>query len=233
MELRSQTAVSFAIAAAFWLMPALGAESFEIKVRHDHLRKGCTGTLLIDERGVSFAASEKQQKPHAWRWEWPDIQRFELSPEKLRVLTYQDISWKLGADREYEFDVLERQGLDEAYRFLRNRLDQRFVAILADGDAEPLWKIPVKRLGRIRGSEGTLVVAVDRIVYRSTQRGHSRTWRYQDIENVSTSGRFELTVTTYERVFNFQLKEVLDEKRFNDLWRRLNQAKSLELLSLK
>lgn len=97
----------------------------------------------------------------------------------------------------------------------------------------------MKRLGRIRGSEGALLVGADRIVYRTSRQGDSRTWRYSDIENISTSGPFQLTITTFERDkfhygnykgFNFQLKEALDEARYDELWRRLNQSKGLKLI---
>ena len=95
-------------------------------------------------------------------------------------------------------------------------------------------------LGRVSGSEGALEVGADRIVYKTTKKRQSRTWRYGDIENISASGPFQLTLTTYERAkthygnlkgFNFQLKQALDEKRFNLLWRRVNQTKGLELLT--
>jgi hypothetical protein len=100
--------------------------------------------------------------------------------------------------------------------------------------------VPVKRLGTIRGSEGVLRVASDRIVYSTDQEGQSRTWRYQDIDNISTSGPFELTVTTFERsqrhygsrkAFNFQLKQPLEEAKFDHLWRRLNRSKGLDFLT--
>jgi hypothetical protein len=60
-----------------------------------------------------------------------------------------------------------------------------------------------------------------------------------DIENVSTSGPFDLSVTTLERSawyhaspteYHFRLKEVLRQDRYDELWRRLNQTKGLQLL---
>ena len=80
----------------------------------------------------------------------------------------------------------------------------------------------------------------DRIVYETARPRQSRTWRYQDLENVSTSDRYQLTLTSYERArtsygsmkgFNFQLKQPLDEKRFEALWKRLNQDKGLQFLN--
>ena len=171
---------------------------------------------------------------------YQDIQELKLSADKLTLVTYKDRKWRLGLDKEYEFTLTPGQSFSEAYALLKDRLDQRFVAAVADEQIQPLWEIPVKLLGRVTGSEGVLQVGADRIVYKTTKKGQSRTWRYGDIENISTSGPFQLTLTTYERAkahygnlkgFNFQLKQALDEKRFNLLWRRLNQTKGLELLT--
>lgn len=235
---------------------AAAAGAVEYPARHEHLRKGCTGTLTIDERGVSFregalpladargseqprpaqsrdreGAVKKRKHPHDYAWKFENIQQLELEPGRVRVLTYKDNRWKLGADREYVFDRAAGADFSSAYPLLKDRLDQRFVSALADSDVRPLWEVPVKRLGTIRGSEGLLVVGDERVVYKTDQKADSRTWRYRDIDNISTSGPFSLTVTTFERAkahygnrkdFNFELKSPLDEAKYNDLWRRLN-----------
>ena len=212
---------------AVTVAPAL---ALDFPVRHEHLRKGCAGTLTIDERGVSFRGPKK----HAWTWTYQDIQQLRIAPGEIRVLTYQDNAWKLGADFAYRFQARSGQPFTEAYELLKSPLDQRFVAALADDDVKPLWEIPVKHLGRIRGSEGLLLVGEDRIVYRCGRNGEPRTWRYNDIDSISTSGPFQLTLTTFERArshygslkaFNFQLKQPLEEARYDDLWRRLNRKK--------
>lgn len=114
---------------------------------------------------------------------------------------------------------------------LKDRLDQRFIAELADAGVRPMWEIPVKHLGRISESQGLLIVGETRIVYQTARKDDARTWRYEDISNISTSGPFNLTLTTFERAkshygnrkdFNFQLKEPLDQRKYDELWRRLN-----------
>ena len=47
----------------------------------------------------------------------------------------------------------------------------------------------MKLLGLIQGSQGTLLIGEDRIVYRTGQREESRTWRFSDIENIASAGR--------------------------------------------
>jgi hypothetical protein len=85
-----------------------------------------------------------------------------------------------------------------------------------------------------------LEVGTDAVVYRSADKAGSRSWRYEDVDNISSSGPFELTITTFERDradygsrkgFTFQLKRPLDEAKYNDLWLRLNQSKGLNILN--
>jgi hypothetical protein len=236
MELRTKAA---ACCLMVFALPSFAELSYQ--VRHEHLRKGCSGVLRIDERGISFQGTSRKKQPHAWQWGYAEIQQLTVSADELRVLTYRDNLWKLGADREYRFRALGGQRFAEIHAFLKDRLDQRLVVRLADSDLAPLWQLPVKLLGRVGGSHGVLIVGAEGLVYRAERPGASRTWRLKDIESVSSSGPFELGVVTYERArlqygsrsaFRFQLKEPLAQERYDELWRRLNQAKGLRVLML-
>jgi hypothetical protein len=196
-----------------------------------------TGNLTISETGVSF-----KSKQHSWSWAYQDIQQLKISAQSVVVLTYEDNKRKLGADREYRFGLFTPEGLRSAYHFLdilKSRLDQRFVAAFGEPIANPLWEIPAKHLLRFGGEQGVLQIGSDEIVYQSSKKGESRTWRYLDIQNISSSGPFQLTITTFERAkthygdlkgFNFELKQPLGEDRYNDLWMRLNRSKGLKIL---
>jgi hypothetical protein len=210
-----------------------------------HIKKvGNMGTLTVTEAGIAFEETgkggKKPEHPKAWRWAYQDIQQLKISPKSLTVLTYKDNKWKLGADREYDFDLMSDKTFAEAYELLKGRLDQRFVAEIPDSISQSLWEIPVKHLLRFGGDEGVLRMGSDSIVYKSARKGESRTWRYEDIENISSAGPFDLTITTFERAkthygnlkgFNFELKQRLEEARYNELWLRLNQSKGLKILN--
>jgi hypothetical protein len=73
------------------------------------------------------------------------------------------------------------------------------------------------------GCNGELAFVAEAVTFVSKEEGHSRTWTYRDIENISSSGPYELTVVTYsgDKTYEFQLKEPLEEKVYNELWRRL------------
>jgi hypothetical protein len=198
--------IGLMLAGAAWLSAA------QFEVRHEHLRKGCNGILTIDENGVSFAG----QKDHKWAWKFDDIQQLKLAPNEVNILTYKDSKLRFGADRAYDF----RGSIAavELYPMLSRKMDQRFVARLAEPPEPAGVSLPVKLLGRITGSEGTLDFADGAVVYSTPAKGESRTWRYSDIDNISSSGRFQLTITTAEKSFNFQLKQPLAEARYNELW---------------
>jgi hypothetical protein len=210
----------------------------EVQVRHKHWRGGGVGELRVSDEGISFTESGKGQK-HSRRWKYEEIQQLELSPARLRVLTYEDQKSKWGRDREYVLDQLPESFANTIYGAWRNRLDQRFIANLADNEVTPLWQIPAKRLGGLAGSEGIIRVGVDRIVYQTKNPKQSRTWRFADIENIASAGPFDFSVVTREhhgiwnagwREFRFQLKGPLTEERYNELWRRLNFSRGIGVI---
>lgn len=237
------------------LSPAAFGEQLRYEVWHGqsrvaqvppHVKKvGQIGILTVTDLGISFAETAREGKeprhPHAWHWDYQDIQQLKIAPKSVTVLTYKDDKWKMGADRAYEFDLISEGTFANAYELLKGHLDQRFVAAIPEIRVpNVLWEIPVKHLLRFGGDEGVLQVGAGEIVYKSDKRNESRTWRYEDIDNISSSGPFQLTVTTFERAkldygsrkeFSFQLKQRLEEARFNDLWLRLNQSKGLRILS--
>ncbi len=250
MEFRAEKR-TIALITGLLLSPALFAQqSFQYEAWHGHSRPphikkaGGLGTLTISDTGVSFQETYKDGRtpkhPHAWRWDYQDIQQLKIAPKSVTVLTYKDNKWKLGADRMYQFDLVSDKTLEDAYNLLKSRLDQRLVATIADSPIRVLWEIPVKHSHRFAGDEGVLQVGTEEIVYKSVKTNESRTWRYEDIENISTSGPFQLTITSFERArmhygsrkgFEFQLKQRLEEARYNDLWLRLNQSKGLKILN--
>jgi hypothetical protein len=225
--------------AVICLMLAMPLFAQDFAARHEHAKGFCQGSVKITQEGVSYKQfvpeqqariKDASQQLHNFGWKMQDIQQLEVSPDSLRVLAYDDRMSRMGTDREQTFTG----DFARAYLRLKDVMDQRLVVRLADEQVQPLWSMPVKQLGRIKGTEGELIFGADRIVYKTAAKDTSRTWRYSDIDNISTSGPFQLTVTTFERAkahpgnlkaFNFQLKQPLEEARYNDLSRRLNHNK--------
>lgn len=212
---------------------ALGSEILVIAVLsllEYEVRGG--GTLKVDEQGIVFRKQVKKKPAQLRVWSYEHLQEVKVSDNKLLLVTYEDSPrWKLGVDRSFTFQLADPQkDFRDVHELLHQKLDQRFVSAMAEAPSEFEWKVLVKKLGLVKGSEGTLYVASDRVVYHSALPGQSRTWRMQDLENVNSSGPFELTLTTHERArsslgsqraFNFRLKEAVDQSRVDALWRRL------------
>jgi hypothetical protein len=218
---------------AFPLCLSVTAQIPPIEVRHKHAVKAGDGELRFTDASVSFAEKGKRQK-HSREWKYGEIQELVLRPDRLQIRTYNDIGWQLGRDREYDFELLSTERIAEIYPFLRARMDQRLVVAIAEPVASPLWQVNAKLLEGRGGSQGTVVVGEDHIVYKCERPGEARTWAINDIENVSSSGPFDLTFTTFERSasfygnrreFRFQLKEALPEARYQALWQRITFSK--------
>ena len=170
---------------------------------------------------------------HSWKVAYLDAQQVRvLDNGEFRLLTYQDRPWRLGADRQYRVRVADKDFATRVSPFLESRLERRFVAGLAETGAAPLWELPAKHRLRFSGTEGVLIAAADRILYRTEKPGDSRTWLLSDIDSISSSDPYQFTIVTYERArghygdrkgFNFQLKQPLAGRQYDDLWRRLER----------
>jgi len=220
---------------AIWLsavlLAAFALEAAEIPAEHEHWLKGCPGVVQIDDRGIRFLPQVSAPKAHQQSWAWQDVQRLELSADRIVVVTYEDVRWRLGADRAVRFRAATGHNFLGAYQLLRDRGDVRLVAKIADGWEPALWEIPVKRMGRIRGAHGRLRAGEKRLIYESLSDNKSMTWRYTQIHNLSSLGADRLVLTTCVGQSVFQLKAPLDETQYNFLWRKVQEAQGLRAVT--
>ena len=220
MAFRNQAIIGLMFAA---LLPAA---ELTYSVRHDHLRKSGESTLVVSDSKVEFREAGKHAA-HSRAWPLEEIQRLELLPGQVRITSYEDNRRELGRDREYRFDGLPKDAAEAIYALLAPRMDQRLVARVAVNEPAPVWTMPGKMLNGRYGSNGVLRVGARQIVFAST--AGSRTWRIQDVENVTSEGPFELTVSSLHGDTRIQLKERLEEERFSALWRRVAEANGLKV----
>jgi hypothetical protein len=208
--------MAFGKTAGCVMIAALAASAAQFTVRHKHLYGGCSGVLTVEAAGIRFSG----EKGHSWSWSYPDIQQLKLEPRDVHILTYKDRKLRLGADQAYDFTGEIPSG--ELYQVLRDRMDQRFIAAVeppANGlEPAPVWSVRVKHVRSISGSEGTLSFAPDVVTYATESRNEGRAWRYDDIETISSSGPFQLSIETMEKSFQFLLKQPIPESRYNELW---------------
>lgn len=233
-EARARASVRRAGALVIVLTSTMWGQQGTWQVRHVHWRNGSAGTLQVSADSIRYEEKDKkgQVMAHSREWRYSEIRMMVLGTKTLRILTYEDQKWELDRDREFVFDQLPPAMFTELYAAWRDTLDARFVAALADPGVARQWEVPVKLAVGRGGSQGALIVGNDdQVVYRTTQGEESRTWRIRDIASVSSDGPFDLTITTHEKEFRFQLKEAMPEDRYNGLWRRINRANGLQILN--
>jgi hypothetical protein len=196
--------------AAICLILSCPVWAQQFPVRHQHLRKFCAGTLTVDDKGIRFNGP----KHHVWTWPYAEIQQLTLRSGSIHILSYKDSSnWRLGKDVSYTFtgefptEDLERQWSAQ--------LDQRFVGCSTASGLSSL-KFEVKQLALNKGTQGTLTFGESSVVYDTSR--DPRTWRYNDIQFISSANPFQLTITTLEKQFRFQLKQAITESAYNQLW---------------
>ena len=201
---------------------------FELAVERDRLVGGSKGTLVFTRDGIEYQTSKKDD---ARRWVYDDIKQLQiLSPTRIAVLTYEDRGvLKLGEDRTFEFKVVQGPVSSELVTFLLERIDRPVVtAVMPAYEGDPLFRVRVKHQRWGRGSEGTLVMYNEQLIYLTEQEENSRYWRFADIYSILRLDRYRLQVTTYEggsgstRSFVFELKSDLPDEFYDALWARVN-----------
>ena len=211
MAFRSETKT-----VALLILSALPLSAQIFEGRHAHFRKGAKAELRVTSDGISFNDAK-----HVGEWKFGDIQRLVLEPRAIRIVDYKN--------RAFLIDQLPENFGRNLYPVFRAKLDQRFVAALSPTEVKPVWQADAKLLRRPGGSDGTLMVSDDSIVYKSAEAHESRSWRITDIDLVSSNGVFDLTITTLEKEFRFQLKRPLTADEYKMLWRNVQKAKGLSI----
>lgn len=203
------------------------ANEYRYKVKHDHVRKYCVGELVINDEGVEYATREKG---HSRKWQYADIRLLKLaSPTKLKVLSYENSKLKVG-DRDFQFELTEGELTKEVSDFVLSNVKRPVSTTFVPASSEePVYAIPVRHRRRLGGDEGTLKVYPTGVAYDSAVGGdNSRYWRWTDIQGVGRSGKFSLSVKTYEpelggptKSFDFDLKEQAGDEVYDYMWDRV------------
>ena len=215
-------------------------ENITFEVRHDHAIGSCRGALILSDSGVSYQTDHRKD---ARSWKFEDIAEWRIESDKrLRIFTYEDRKWRLGADKPFEFELTAANAnAEQLYAFLKSHTNRPIAAWLAPTAALPArYEFTVKHQGTIVGNQGRLIFTDAEVIYRSADRQASRTWRYEDLESIASAGIYDLTLSTYEqekfhyasrRVYNFQLKEALPRETYDELWRFVIGKKGLAAVS--
>lgn len=223
-------AVLLLLTRTAWSSAANGPP-FTFAVKHDRLFGASRGRLVFDRDAVQYKTTERKA---ARTWRYERLKQVQVrSSRRIHIRTYEDQGWwKLGADRTFEFELTEGTIGPDFVAFLLARIDRPVVTAVMPPlpDEPPLARVPVKHQRRIQGSEGTLVLYGDRLVYLTEREGEARHWRWEDLFSVLRLDRDRLELRAYEggggktRSFVFELQAALPPGAYETLWEQVNRA---------
>jgi hypothetical protein len=205
-----------------------GAET-RFKVKHDHGIGSCHGELVFGDTSVEYVTSHEKD---ARIWKYEDIQQLGLlSPRNISLLTYEDNKLEFGKDRAFNFQLTEGMVSASLWAYLQGKLTKPLVSEIIPADTATKYHIPVKHQHVFGGCQGILEIGNQVVIYRTSDKFHSRTWRYEDISSIGSTGPFQLRLSTMERTsgeygseknFIFDLKRRLDPAAYDFIWWKLN-----------
>ncbi len=184
------------------------------------------GSIHFDASGISFQPTGKDEEARSWAYE--EIQFFDrMSLTEFRLLTYEDVAWRLGQDRRYRFEITSGEFSDELFAEIEARMGQPLTNRVVTRPKTAEQVLAVKHLTTFGGSEGTLFFTPERIVYATDAKKSSRQWLLtRDVQSVWSVDRYRLEIHVYEdnpgefrraRVYKFALKQQLDPQFYRRL----------------
>ena len=182
---------------------------------HRSLNKALPGTLVIDSDGIEFQSAKLKQ-----RWAFIDIHTFDVDSHDLTLWTYQRRHWHEPGERPFRFTLVEAIPPGVAAQ-LSQRVKKPVRNSLPVSELKPVAEIPAHRRTFFGGSNGILRFKDDGIDYVTGQGQDSRTWRWSDIQTIANPNPYELRVTAYREVVEFDLKEALPRALFERMWDQL------------
>ncbi len=221
---------------------------FTYKVKHDHRIGQGGGELRITETGIEYRGASDDEVRHNGVWRDDDIKRLELSKTILRVVTYEATrfpliprhtpkiregkSLRFGSEREHEFRLVEGEITPEMVRTLLARFKRPIATSVLPNEDEKsgkfIFEIPVFHRQRAGGASGTLRIYEDYVAFISEREDQSRYWRYDDIRDIGTLGRYKFEIATYEgqfgtdgRSYIFDLKRPMTNAEHDTLWAKI------------
>jgi hypothetical protein len=183
------------------------------------------GKVQIGEKAITYEASKKDESR---TWPYPDIQHFDrISTKEFVILTYEDRRLAFGRDRQFQFVITEGELDDDLFRTITARLGKPVTDRVVPAEVAAEYSVPVKHLHTLGGCEGVLKFTRDTIYYITDHHEDARQWKLgRDVQSIWSADPYQLEIHAYDnnrrefsrtRVYNFQLKEALNQDFYRDL----------------
>ncbi len=165
------------------------------------------GTLLIDGNGVEFRGENKRSQ----RWAVSEIQTAFIAPHRLVLKTYLNRSLHRPGERKYRFSLAQAVPPAVAAQ-LAGAVARPSQNADPDPDAPAIATIPVRHRAIASGTNGVLRIRQDGIDYVTSSKDDSRSWRWADLQTLSSPDPYHLFVFGYRDTYTFNLKAPLSSK---------------------
>jgi hypothetical protein len=193
--------------------PAASAFNWTSAARWRHGLKKTRGTLLLTDSGVEF----RPAKGSPMRWRFVEIQTFNLSPHRLKVTGYENRRWHLHGERSFRFD-LESVMPPAVAAELAQRVTKPAENGTPDPSAPAFATLGARHRTRGGGTNGILRFRESGIDYVTSSGRGARSWRWADIQTLARPDAFHFRVGAYCEAFDFELKEPMSRRLFDQLW---------------
>lgn len=175
---------------------------------------GISGTLRIDPDGLVFRSS----KGLLQQWAIVDIQTVDLWPRQVVLTGYEKRGLFRPGVRRFRFH-LDKEMPPGVASELARAVGKPVRNGVPDPNVSAFETIPARHRTAFGGtrSNGTLRLTEDAIEYITKASRESRSWRWSDIETISSPDSYRLTVFGYRETYSFDLKQPLTPELFNRL----------------
>jgi len=180
---------------------------------HRTLKTAVPGILILDRDGVEFRSGK-----FSHRWPYVEIHTFALPVARELILTtYQNRHWHEPGEQRFKFTLDDPIPPDVASD-LAGRVEKPVRNGVPDPSAPMLAEIPARHHTWSGGSNGTLRLRESGIDYVTPDGHDGRSWRWSDIQTIANPQPYQLRVTAYREIFEFELKRPLSRELFDRLW---------------
>jgi hypothetical protein len=208
---------------------ALDAWAETFQVEHAHVWRSCKGKLVFGDKSVEYFADKKE---HARTWKYEDIQQLAILPNRVSILTYETRKADLGTDQVFNFKLLSGKIDDKFRQEIAAKLARPIVSGIVPEKTEARFAIPARHRLFLNDSQGVLEFGEEYIVYRASESGNSRIWRYEELLALGSTGPFQLRLGALQKTggaygeeknYVFDLKRRMKSEEYDFIWEKINR----------
>lgn len=215
------------LACVFLIAGNARAETF--RVEHDHFWRSCKGSLVFGNKTVEYISENKE---HSRSWKYEDIQQLAIAPGRISILTFDARKIEFGADQAFNFKLVSGSLSDQFRMEVSRKLTRPMVSGILPEMIDARFSIPARHRLFLNDSQGILEFGEESVVYRSDEPKDSKTWRYDELLSIGSTGPFQLRIGALQKTggeygeeknYVFDLKRRMASEEYDFIWDKINR----------